>query len=106
MPLSGFPGIGNQRIPLKTSRWHDVYLLCAEALVRQGKQPGVALTYFNKVRQRTRNSTRGGLGILPDYNPFGQDAEFLLAIQKECRLELAFEPTAGSICSEPGGPKP
>lgn len=72
-------------------RLADVYLLYAEALVRQSKQPDVALTYLNKIRQRARNSTGGGPGILPDYGPFSQNADFLLAIEKERRVELAFE---------------
>ena len=72
-------------------RLADIYLLYAEALVRQGKQKDVALTYLNKIRQRARNSTGGAPGILPDYTPFSSDAEFLLAIEKERRVELAFE---------------
>ena len=72
-------------------RLADVYLLYAEALVRQGKQQEVALTYLNKIRQRARNSTGGAPGILPDYSLFSSNAEFLLAIEKERRVELAFE---------------
>jgi len=72
-------------------RLADIYLLYAEALVRQGKQQDVALTYLNKIRQRARNSTGGDPSILPDYAPFSADAEFLLAIEKERRVELAFE---------------
>ena len=44
-------------------RLADIYLLYAEALVRQGKQLDVALTYLNKIRQRARNSTGGAPGI-------------------------------------------
>lgn len=72
-------------------RLADIYLLYAEALVRQGKQQGVALTYLNKIRQRARNSTGGNANVLPDYAPFSSDAAFLLAIEKERRVELAFE---------------
>ncbi|GEO05145.1 membrane protein [Adhaeribacter aerolatus] len=72
-------------------RLADIYLIYAEALVRQGKQQAVALTYLNKIRQRARNSTGGSANILPDYAPFSSDAEFLLAIEKERRVELAFE---------------
>lgn len=72
-------------------RLADIYLLYAEALVRQSKQQDVALTYLNKIRQRARNSTGASPGILPDYASFTSDAEFLLAIEKERRVELAFE---------------
>ena len=72
-------------------RLADIYLLYAETLVRQAKQPDVALTYLNKIRQRARSSTGGAPGILPDYAPFSSDAPFLLAIEKERRVELAFE---------------
>lgn len=72
-------------------RLADLYLLYAEALVRQGKQPDVALTYLNKIRQRARSSTGGIPGIPPDYAPFSSDTQFLLAIEKERRVELAFE---------------
>ncbi len=72
-------------------RLADIYLLYAEALVRQGKQPDVALTYLNKIRQRARNSTGGSATVLPDYKPFSSDTDFLLAIEKERRVELAFE---------------
>ncbi len=72
-------------------RLADIYLLYAEALVRQGKQPDVALTYLNKIRQRARNSTGATPGALPDYKPFSSDADLLLAIEKERRVELAFE---------------
>jgi hypothetical protein len=72
-------------------RLADIYLLYAEALVRQNKQPDVALTYLNKIRQRARNSTGGNAAILPDYVPFASNDDFLLAIEKERRVELAFE---------------
>ena len=72
-------------------RLADIYLLYAEALVRQGKQSDLALTYLNKIRQRARNSTGGSPTVLPDYKPFSSDADFLLAIENERRVELAFE---------------
>jgi starch-binding outer membrane protein, SusD/RagB family len=72
-------------------RLADIYLIYAEALVRQNKQFDVALTYLNKIRQRARNSTGGNLSILADYPPFSSDTQFLLAIEKERRVELAFE---------------
>jgi hypothetical protein len=72
-------------------RLADIYLLYAEALVRQNKQQEVALTYLNKIRERARNSTGGSPNVLPNYAPFASDAELLLAIEKERRVELAFE---------------
>lgn len=72
-------------------RLADIYLLYAEALVRQNKQPDVALTYLNRIRQRARNSTGGNATVLPDYAPFASNEDFLLAIEKERRVELAFE---------------
>jgi hypothetical protein len=72
-------------------RLADIYLLYSEALVRQGKQQSTALLYLNKIRQRARNSAGAGAGALPDYAPFTSDADFLLAIEKERRVELAFE---------------
>lgn len=72
-------------------RLADIYLLYAEALVRQNKQQAVALSYLNKIRQRARNSTGGNSAVLADYAPFGTDDELLLAIEKERRVELAFE---------------
>ncbi len=72
-------------------RLADIYLLYAEALVRQNKQFDVALNYLNKIRQRARNSTGGSASVLPDYLPFSSAAAFLLAIEKERRVELAFE---------------
>lgn len=72
-------------------RLADIYLLYAEALVRQNKQFDVALNYLNKIRQRARNSTGGSASVLPDYLPFSSAPAFLLAIEKERRVELAFE---------------
>ena len=72
-------------------RLADIYLLYAEALVRQSKQPDVALTYLNRIRQRARTSTGGTAATLADHGPFSSNAQFLLAIEKERRVELAFE---------------
>jgi hypothetical protein len=72
-------------------RLADVYLLYSEALVRQGKQQQTALIYLNKIRQRARNTAGAAAGAIPDYAPFTSDAAFLLAIEKERRIELAFE---------------
>jgi hypothetical protein len=58
-------------------------------LVRQGKQQATALQYLNKIRQRARNGATAG--VLPDYMAFNSDADVLLAIEKERRIELAFE---------------
>jgi hypothetical protein len=71
-------------------RLADIYLLYAESLVRQNKQLGVALTYLNRIRERARNST-GGTTVPADYLPFETHEEFLLAIEEERRVELAFE---------------
>ncbi len=59
--------------------------------MRQGKQQTTALLYLNKIRQRARNSAGAAAGTLPDYTAFTSDADFLLAIEKERRVELAFE---------------
>lgn len=72
-------------------RLADIYLLYSEALVRQGKQPQTALLYLNKIRQRARNSAGVAAGALIDYTSFSSDSDFLLAIEKERRVELAFE---------------
>jgi hypothetical protein len=72
-------------------RLADIYLLYAEALVLQSKQQSVALVYLNKIRERARKSTGGNSGLLADYLPFTSDAEFLLAIEQERRVEFAFE---------------
>lgn len=72
-------------------RLADIYLVYAEALVRQGIKQDIALTYLNKIRQRARNSKGGSATILLDYKTFGSDADFLLAIEQERRVELAFE---------------
>ncbi len=79
-------------------RLADVYLLYAEALVRTGGDKSEALLYVNKIRQRARQtpgdpSVTPGSGLLRDWTPadFPGDEELLLAIEKERRVELAFE---------------
>lgn len=72
-------------------RLADIYLLYSEALVRQKKQPQTALLYLNKIRQRARSTAGATAGAVADYAPFTSDAAFLLAIEKERRVELAFE---------------
>ena len=72
-------------------RLADIYLLYAEALVREGKNPDDALLYLNKIRERARNSTGGNGDVLPDYKDFNSTEDFLLAIEHERRVELAFE---------------
>jgi len=86
---------GNNWIELRLA---DIYLLQAEALVRTGGDKNAALTYVNQIRQRARN-TLGDPAItkpadlLKDYklSDFADDQTFLLAIEKERRVELAFE---------------
>jgi hypothetical protein len=86
---------GNNWIELRLA---DIYLLDAEALVRIGGDRNKALLYVNKIRQRARN-TKGDpaitppAGLLRDYTlaDFANDNELLLAIEKERRVELAFE---------------
>ena len=86
---------GNNWIELRLA---DIYLLYAEALVRTGGSKTTALTYLNKIRQRARN-TPGDPAIprpanlLRDYTlaDFAGDDQLLLAIEKERRVELAFE---------------
>lgn len=86
---------GNNWIEIRLA---DIYLLYAEALVRNGGDKSIALSYLNQIRQRARN-TPGDPGIqkpadlLKDYvlSDFSTDQSFLLAIEKERRTELAFE---------------
>lgn len=86
---------GNNWIELRLA---DIYLLDAEALVRTGGDKVKALWYVNKIRQRARN-TKGDPAIpkpanlLRDYTPadFTNDDDLLLAIERERRVELAFE---------------
>jgi hypothetical protein len=86
---------GNNWIELRLA---DVYLLYSEALVRAGGDKGTAILYLNKIRERARN-TPGDPAILPVPNllrnyllsDFSTNQELLLAIEKERRVELAFE---------------
>ena len=86
---------GNNWIALRLA---DIYLLYSEALVRTNGNKNTALEYLNKIRQRARN-TEGNPNIDPpadllqDYAfaDFPNDQAFLLAIEKERRVELAFE---------------
>ena len=86
---------GNNWIELRLA---DIYLLYAEALVRTNGDKSVALLYVNQIRQRARNTpgdpnVQKPADLLKDYQlaDFSTDQSFLLAIEKERRLELAFE---------------
>jgi hypothetical protein len=86
---------GNNWIELRLA---DVLLIAAEGIVRTAGDKAKALTYVNRIRQRARN-TPGNPAIpkpadlLKDYTPgdFANDNALLLAIEKERRVELAFE---------------
>lgn len=86
---------GNNWIELRLA---DIYLLYADALVRTGGNKSTALEYLNKIRERARN-TPGDPDLnvpddlLKDYrlSDFANDRDFLMAIEKERRVELAFE---------------
>jgi starch-binding outer membrane protein, SusD/RagB family len=86
---------GNNWIELRLA---DIYLLYSEALVRTNGDKNTALLYLNKIRERARN-TPGQPGVekpaelLRNYqlSEFQNDDAFLLAIEKERRVELAFE---------------
>ncbi len=86
---------GNNWIELRLG---DIYLLYSEALVRINGDKTKALFYLNEIRKRARN-TPGDPAIakpanlLKDYtlSDFANSDEFLLAIEKERRVELAFE---------------
>ena len=79
-------------------RLGDIFLLYAEALVRTNGDKQTAINYVNKIRERARN-TPGDPDITPaadllrDYAPgdFPTANDLLLAIEKERRVELAFE---------------
>ena len=105
-PTTG-ANFGNNWIELRLA---DIHLLYAEALVRTGGDKTTALNYLNRIRQRARNTTLtvgfphsehpGYPAYVPlpedglkDYalSDFANDEEFLLAIEKERRVELAFE---------------
>jgi hypothetical protein len=86
---------GNNWIELRLA---DIYLLYSEAFVRTGGDKNTALLYLNKIRQRARNkpgdpSIQESANLLKDYqiSDFSDDQDFLLAIEKERRVELAFE---------------
>lgn len=86
---------GNNWIELRLA---DIYLLYAEAMVRTGGNKTTALTYLNKIRERARNSTGdpntpAPADLLKNYllADFANDGAFLSAIEKERRVELAFE---------------
>jgi len=86
---------GNNWIELRLA---DIYLLYAEALVRTGTDQATALVYLNKIRERARNTPgnpdeQAPANLLADYqlSNFGNDQDFLLAIERERRVELAFE---------------
>jgi hypothetical protein len=86
---------GNNWIELRLA---DVYLLDAEAQVRTGGDKNKAISYLNKIRQRARNTkgdpaTTPSADLLKDYTltDFADDNALLLAIEKERRVELAFE---------------
>lgn len=79
-------------------RLADVYLLYAEALVRIGGSKQEAIDYVNRIRQRARNTPgdpeiEAPADLLKDLKPgdYSSDAELLLAIEHERRIELAFE---------------
>lgn len=86
---------GNNWIELRLA---DIYLLYSEALVRTNGSKTIALSYLNKIRERARN-TPGDPDIekpenlLADYtlDSFSTNEEFLLAIERERRVELAYE---------------
>jgi hypothetical protein len=86
---------GNNWIELRLA---DIYLLYSEALVRTNGSKSIALEYINRIRERARN-TPGDPNIEPpsnllaDFtlNDFPTNESLLLAIEKERRIELAFE---------------
>lgn len=86
---------GNNWIELRLG---DVYLLYAEALVRTGGVNTTSLTYLNKIRERARKTpgdpnVQPAPNLLRDYllSDFSSDQSFLLAIENERHVELAFE---------------
>lgn len=86
---------GNNWIDLRLA---DIYLLYAEALVRTGGDKQEAINYVNKIRERARNTPGDPAvekpeGLLKDYevSNFSTNEAFLLAIEQERRVELAFE---------------
>lgn len=95
VPTSGSNN-GNNWIVLRLA---DIYLLYAEALVRTGGDKGKAIEYLNKIRERARNTagnpaiTDAPADLLRNYTAadFADNEALLLAIEKERRVELAFE---------------
>lgn len=86
---------GNNWIELRLG---EVYLLYSEALVRTNGNKQEALNYLNKIRERARNTPGDPqIGTVPNLlqnyllTDFVTDNDFLLAIEKERRIELAFE---------------
>ncbi|MDR2809413.1 MAG: RagB/SusD family nutrient uptake outer membrane protein [Tannerellaceae bacterium] len=86
---------GNNWIELRLA---DIYLLYAEALVKTGADKQEVINYVNKIRQRARNTPGDPEAepvpdLLKDLNvgDFPTDEALLLAIEKERRVELAFE---------------
>ncbi|MDR2232993.1 MAG: RagB/SusD family nutrient uptake outer membrane protein [Tannerella sp.] len=79
-------------------RLADVYLLYAEALVRTGGSSQEAIDYVNRIRQRARNTPgdpeiEKPANLLADLKAedYPSPDALLLAIEKERRVELAFE---------------
>lgn len=86
---------GNNWIELRLA---DINLLYAEALVRTNGDKTTALFYINQIRRRALNTSGDPtiiktVDLLKDYtlSDLPSDQAFLLAIEKERRLELAFE---------------
>lgn len=86
---------GNNWIELRLA---EIYLLYSEALVRTNGSKTIALNYLNKIRERARNTPgdpdiETPVNLLTDYTleNFPTDESFLLAIERESRVELAFE---------------
>lgn len=86
---------GNNWIELRLA---DIYLLYAEALVRTGGDKIKAIMFINRIRERARNTVGNpaipkSADLLKDYTAadFPNDNALLLAIEKERRVELAFE---------------
>ncbi len=79
-------------------RLADIYLLYAEAIVRTNGSKEEAIVYVNKIRERARNTPKNpdiapSRDLLRDYTSadFTSAETLLLAIEKERRVELAFE---------------
>lgn len=79
-------------------RLADIYLLYAEALIHTNGDKQTAINYVNKIRERARNTPGDPeiiltVNLLQDYklSDFSTSNDLLLAIEKERRVELAFE---------------